>query len=270
MGYLSISLLGTCCIARDSIYITGLASNKVRGLLAYLAVESERPHTRAALASLLWPESPEDAALASLRNALANLRHAIGDQDANPPILLITHNSIQFNRDSDCRVDVVEIARAASLRVMPGHFGADNEIGALSAALELYRGSFLKGFSLPENVEFEEWSSLQRERLGRIALEGLGRLTDHYEALGEYSLALDYAHRQVAIDPWLEESHRRIMRLLARCGQRAEALAQYETCRSVLEKELGVEPSEETQKLCAEIHAGNIGRTDHRGRWGPW
>ena len=39
--------------------VTAFASNKVRALLAYLAVEADRPHRREALAGLLWPEQPE-------------------------------------------------------------------------------------------------------------------------------------------------------------------------------------------------------------------
>jgi predicted ATPase len=43
------------------------------------------------------------------------------------------------------------------------------------------------------------------------------------------------------------------MRLLARDGQRSAALAQYETCRRVLERDLGVEPEAETTALYERI-----------------
>jgi predicted ATPase len=62
--------------------------------------------------------------------------------------------------------------------------------------------------------------------------------------------------RQLELDPWREEAHRQVMRVLAANGDRSAALAQYETCRRILAKELGVEPSAETQKLYEQIRQG--------------
>jgi DNA-binding SARP family transcriptional activator len=114
MPRLSLSLLGPFEAKLDGTLVTGFESNKVRALLAYLAVEAHRhpeghrgrPQRRETLAGLLWPDLTDSAALANLRNALANLRRAIGDQQAEPPFLLITREAIQFNRDSDHEFDV--------------------------------------------------------------------------------------------------------------------------------------------------------------------
>jgi len=57
-----------------------------------------------------------------------------------------------------------------------------------------------------------------------------------------------YAWQQVTLEPWREEAHRRLMRVLAASGQRSAALAQYETCRRLLAEELGVEPSAEIRE----------------------
>jgi len=48
------------------------------------------------------------------------------------------------------------------------------------------------------------------------------------------------------------------MRLLASDGQRGAALAQYEICRRLLDEELGVDPSEETQKLYRAIQSSEF------------
>ena len=56
----------------DSQPIAGFESNKVRALLAYLAIETDRPHSRDELVGLLWPEQPDATARANLRQALAN------------------------------------------------------------------------------------------------------------------------------------------------------------------------------------------------------
>ena len=247
MGDLVISLLGAFQVTRDSTHVTDFESNKVRALLAYLAVESDRPHSRDALSSLLWPESAQENALNSLRNALANLRRAIGDHQANPPHLLITRESVQFNCHSDCRLDVTDILHQSD--------SAQDHL----AAVQAYRGPFLQGFSIPDSAAFEEWVSLQREHLQKLTLEGLHWLADYYEGRGEYPAALEFARRQVALDAWLEESHCQVMRLLALSGQREQALRQYQTLRDTLKADLQAEPGQSAARLYQEILSGRLG-----------
>ena len=106
MARLSISLLWPFQVTLDGKPVTAFESNKVRALLAYLAVEADRPHRRDTLAALLWPDWPDRSARTNLRNALANLRKAIRDSDIDPPHLLATRETIQFNADSDHWLDV--------------------------------------------------------------------------------------------------------------------------------------------------------------------
>ena len=80
MAHLSLALLGSLQIRLDGVLVIAFESDKVRALLAYLALEADRPHRRAALAGLLWPERSERAAHLSLNQALSNLRHVIGDR----------------------------------------------------------------------------------------------------------------------------------------------------------------------------------------------
>lgn len=79
MARLSLSLLGAVQVTLDG-EACSFRTAKVQALLAYLAVEADRPHRRQVLAGLLWPDWPETSARTNLRNALANLRQAIGDR----------------------------------------------------------------------------------------------------------------------------------------------------------------------------------------------
>jgi WD40 repeat protein/DNA-binding SARP family transcriptional activator len=254
MATLSLSLLGTLQITLGEQPVTDLKSDKVRALLAYLAVEADRPHRREALAALLWPEMPERPARANLRDALSNLRQAIGDREARPPFLLTDRNTIQFNVASDHRLDVARFSE-----LVESDRGDQPARQQLAEAVELYRGGFLIGFSLKDSPAFDDWSLLTRERLQRLALLALSRLAESYDGQGEYGKACDYARRHVELEPWDEEAHRRLMRLLALDGQRGAALQQYDSCRQSLAKELGVEPEEETTRLFEQIRDGKIG-----------
>ena len=66
MPQLAIALMGPLFVTREGVPLGGFESDKVRALLAFLAAEPGRPHRRAALADMLWPERPERAALLNL------------------------------------------------------------------------------------------------------------------------------------------------------------------------------------------------------------
>ena len=73
-----------------------------------------------------------------------------------------------------------------------------------------------------------------------------------------YEQAQHYARRQLELEPWREEAHRQLMRVLAASGQRSAALAQYNQCRKTLADELGVEPDAETVALYEQIRSRQI------------
>lgn len=260
MPRLKLNVLGPLQIALANEPIAKLESDKTRALLVYLAVEAARAHRRAALIGLLWSEAPEETARHNLRQALFNLRRALGDHTANPPLLFITRDEIQFNPASDHSLDVEEFD--AHLAACERHAHANIETCALCAsrmqqAVDLYRGKFLQEFFLEDSAEFEEWALARREATHQRALDALAHLANYYEQHGDLAATRRAALRQLELDPWREQAHRQMMRALVTEGQRNAALAQYETCRRVLAQELGVEPSIETRELFEKIKSGS-------------
>jgi hypothetical protein len=98
-------------------------------------------------------------------------------------------------------------------------------------------------------------------------MNALSFLSNYYEQRANYQTARRYALRQLELDPWREEVHCQIMRVLALDGQRSAALAQYETCRRVLAEELGVEPSATTRDLYEQIRLGTL---EHKAEPPPY
>jgi len=246
---LRISVLGSFQVLGSSNIRYKFESNKARALLAYMVIERNQSHSREQLIKLLWPENPPQSALGNLRYALAHLRKVIGDADAQPHYLLINRESLQFNSLSYYELDV---------EVFTDLLQTD-EIENLKQAVALYQGDFLAGFPSINSNPFEEWIILKREQFRRQAIEALHLISNHYEQAGEYQQVLHYAHRQVELEPWLEEAHQQLIRALALDGQRSAALAQYETCRRVLANEMNVEPSHETIQLYETIRDGGLG-----------
>jgi WD40 repeat protein/DNA-binding SARP family transcriptional activator len=243
---LSIWLLGPPQVRQDRELVSDLRSDKALALLAYLVVESDRAHRREKLAGMLWPDYTESSARANLRRALADLRQAIADHQATPPYLHTTRETIQFNTGSDYWLDVEAFTNPAG------------DLPGLEQAVALYQSGFLEGFSVGDAPAFEEWALLKKEQLERRLLEMLQGLATTYERSGKYEQAQRSARRQVELEPWNEEAHQHLMRLLSQSGQRSAALAQYETCRRLLAGELGVEPGRETVALYESIRDGTL------------
>ena len=256
MEELRLALLGDLQVTRGGTSVSGFVSAKVPALFCYLAVTG-RPHFRQALAGLLWGGWPEAEALASLRKALHNLRRLAGIH------LVVAGHTIAFDRSSPYWLDVEvfqdEVQKYSNGRVL----SSPAQVAALSEAVELYRGDFLEGFHVRDAIEFEEWMASQRERLRLLAGRALELLAAYHVQQAQYGEAIGYVRRLLALAPWQEETHRQLMWLLARAGQRSAALAQYDVCRQALATELGVEPSDETIVLYRRIRAAGAPRPNN-------
>ena len=266
MARLSIQLLGPFQVSLDGQPVTSFGYDHVRALLVYLASESDRPHRRGRLAGLLWPEQPHSQSLSNLRYALYRLRKATDDPEAEPPFLLISRTTLQFNQQSDHELDLADFqhhlaqaqvtGRPAGRRnpEAAGHASRDH----LEAAAQVYRGALLEGFTLPNSPLFEEWLVLKREHLAQEALEALRCLLHLHLANQDYAAAERAARRLLSLEPWDEEGHRRLMSILALSGRRSAALSQYQTCRRTLAEELGVKPDDNTTALYRQIREGRF------------
>jgi DNA-binding SARP family transcriptional activator/predicted ATPase len=249
---LQLTLLGKPAVSQGSVPVTGLVYEKSLALLCYLALTG-RPHSRAALAGLLWGEATEANARGALRKSIADLRQRVA------PHLTITRGQVAFDRTRPHWVDVEVFERRVSEAM-----GTIQREGALSSvdaarlagAVDLYQDDFLAGFYVRHAPAFEEWVLLTRERLRLSMLRALHALATHYAAQGAYSEGIVYTERLLTMAPEQDEAHRQMMSLLALSGQQGAALRQYQNCHRVLKEELGVEPEEETTALYIRIRDG--------------
>ena len=229
---LEIHLLGSVQVWDGGKLLPPFPTQRSRELFASLAARPNHPQPRATLAGLLWPEKTEDKARASLNTELWRVRQALGAADKN---LELTRETVALNLP----VEQVDIHRFRAL-------AKRGDVESLQQAVELYRGEFLEGC-------YSDWCLLEREQLGdllRLALEGLLR---YHESRGELTEAISFAKRLNSYDPLREEMHRALMRLYAALGDRPAALAQYQSCKAILKRELNVAPMPETETLFLKI-----------------
>lgn len=219
-------------LTSENILPTG---RKTRALLAILALSSPRPVLRSKLAELLWSRRPEEQARASLRQEIHRLLEAlnpVGNQ-----IMAVQRDHLTL-RPGTVWVDVEEVLRASISKPQ---------------ALSLLDGELLEDLD-GVDPSFDQWLAGERERLrdrARTLAETLLREKDDPETV------IPAAQQLLVIDRTHEGAWRALMRAYAGRGERGMAIQAYERCRSVLTDMLDAQPSDETQRLLAEIRASN-------------
>lgn len=230
-------------------------SQKVRALLAYLALHPDSDVTRDHLAELLWPDSDPNAGRRNLRQALYNLRQALGERGSGMVRNGRSQASVRLHLDDDDFLDVAAFL-VAWRRGLPG--GDEVVAGELAAAAELYRGDLLAGFLVRDSFDFESWLLTEQERFRDAAVQTFRALVEHFSTRGDFDAAVNWCHRLLAIDPLSEEAHRELIRLHVLAGRRRRALARYEELEKLLQRELGVEPMPQSRKLYESILAEEL------------
>jgi len=202
--------------------------------------------SRETLINLLWPETPVQKAAISLRVTLTRLRRAL--QPAGE-VLLSEAGKVGFDFSQSIDLDLAWLAAAALPEVSP------NDLGAI---LNLDRGEFLAGFSLPDAPDFDTWAAIQREAIQRQVETVYDRLTQHQLSHHEITSAVESAARWVSRAPLSEAAYRRLMAAQALAGDRSAALQTYDQCRAMLQEEFSIQPARETAALAEHIRRDRL------------
>ena len=206
----------------------------VRDLFFYFMLSS-RPVTKDEIGETLWPGIDPAQLKLRFKNNLYRLRRALG-QDA----ILYENNLYFFNRHLDYEYDVEEFdTHLAQAKVAEKD---EIKIVHLRAVAKLWHGPYVQDMDA-------NWAWPERQRLEHACLEALRQLAELYAKSGDRESALQTCQRALEVNSCLEDFHRLAMRLHADRGDRLAVIWQYQACRTALQTELDVTPSEETQAL---------------------
>ncbi len=245
---LEVSLLGGVSIRAHGRALTAFRSQTEIAMLAYLA-HTGQTHSRETLADLLWEARTTQQSLSNLRTALTRLRKQGGDQ------LIITRKTVAI---TPLVHEQTDSTRLRTLLEAAGLEASVTAVNLTTRALDLYRGEFMSGFSLPNAPRFNDWLLVEQEHLRQIALRGYRQLAGWQEEQGAFSAGVATAQQWVAWDPLDETAQQQLMRSLARNGRVSEALLVYEKCRELLRVELALDPAPATTDLYESILAGTL------------
>ncbi len=232
---LEVRVLGGLAADLDGRPVQLPADARAHELLAWLVV-APGPHARSALAGRLRPDVGEESARKTLRDAVYELRRALGP--AGRDAIVATRDQVGLD-PARVRADLWEFRRHAAA-------------GELAAAVDGRMGELLAGMDA-------DWVLRARDEHAAELARVLAALAAQAEAAGELGAAAGWARRRLEAEPLGEEAHRELIRLLASAGDRPAALTAATALADRLRRELGVPPSAETRALVEDVRRGRVG-----------
>ena len=236
---IQVNIFDGCAVSTDNGDPLELRSRKALAILAYLSLKIDPVEERERLVGLLWSESPEQQARASLRQCIKSLRTAMA-----------THHFSNLVSDRN-RFGLVR-----------GKLNCDVQQALDSLREGVVQDCLLDERTNPERIlyglddldpPFFSWLMVQRQTLKQT----LVRLLE--EILGSKSAqAVRAAQVLTRIDASHEPAHRCLIADHAACGRTAAALEQYADLWKILDTEYDSEPARETSDLIAKIKMGEF------------
>ena len=208
---------------------------KQRALLAMLLLHREEVVPAAALIEALWGDEPPGTAQTALHGHVSALRKLIGADRirTRPPGYLLRATAGE-----------VDVARFESLVLQARERDDPDERSAcLREALALWRGEPLA------ELRYEAFAEREIARLEELRLGAIEERVDAELALGRHHELVAELESLVAEHPFRERLRGQLMLALYRCGRQADALHGFQSGRTALVEQLGIDPGPALRQL---------------------
>ncbi len=227
---------------KSHIYVRGKEAvpdwTTLRELFFFLLLHQPRGVHREALMETFWPDTPSTQAGQSLKVALHRLRKSICEThyDAGWYSLVLPDG---WRYDVGLFTSLTD--RVSNARAM-----TPEQAAQLQHAVKLYQGDYLAEY-------YSDWVMTERERLKQVYLRTLFTLGDYFAQQGDHEQAIEFYQTIVATDEYQEPAHQALMRCYMALGQRPQAIQHFREMVQVLKRDLGIDPTPETQRLFRQI-----------------
>ncbi len=202
-------------------------------LLGCVALHAnDAPLRRERLAEMLWPDMDAQNQKARLRTALWRIKKATCG--ALDDVLIVRKDTLVFEHGAP----LIQTHRTFEREVMmicakPLANMSETDAATLLAMVESYNGPLMEGHDAP-------WIAPMRERFSDLYSAALERQIKYLRATGRDHESIRSSHELLAIDPYREDVHAALITLYGQSGRPKRALRQYQSCRTLMEKDLGV------------------------------
>lgn len=248
---LTINVLGPVDIFRDAskpFAADAWTTRRARDIFCYIATSKHRRAAKDLLIDTFWPDEDPAVVEKNFHPTISHIRKALNSRQAfKQNFIVFRDGSYQLNPELSYFIDAEEFDRlVADAEAAKRENDPDRLRASLEAAYALNRGEFMPAV-------YDDWAEERRNYYA----EQLARVTS---ALAKHSLtdrrlgdAQKYAAEVLRLDPYREDMHRLIMKVLAAQGKPAAVKKHFDTMRSLLKNELGIDPSAQTQRLASEL-----------------
>ncbi|MBI1731703.1 MAG: hypothetical protein HYR49_02905 [Gammaproteobacteria bacterium] len=229
------------------ITFTGKTQKKPLELLKYVLAFGGRDVAEEKITHALWPDAEGDAAHQSFSSALHRLRKLLGSDKA----LRLMDGKLNLD-PACCWVDYWAFDRFLDLGREAARSGAASLTEGqqqVRQAMALYGGSFLPG-----DTE-AQWSVKTRDRLRHKFIQYVGRLAEGFEKSNDWKSGAELYKKALEADNLAEEFYRGLMRCHLHLNMKAEGLAIFQRCKTLLSVVLGAKPSAETEAVHKSLSA---------------
>lgn len=229
-----ISVLGTLSVLVGGRPLTKLSLGSQR-LVAYLALH-DRTMSRASVAATMWPQAPDQRAGASLRSALSRMDPLIRQA--------IVASSTGLRLADTVAVDLRESQALARRLLQQGARPTDADVSwAAVAALSVEL--------LPD--WYDDWVVGESEGWRQMRVHALEELVRRLNAAGRLAEAAAAARAAIRVEPLRESAHAALVRVHLAAGNQYDALAAFEGYRTLLRRELCLEPTPLLSELVSAL-----------------
>jgi|tagenome__1003787_1003787.scaffolds.fasta_scaffold20766357_1 DNA-binding SARP family transcriptional activator len=233
-----INLFGPTTLVRGDIRsrATDIGGIKPRQVLEMLALDLGMPVSKELLAERLWDGHPPRSYIPTLESHVCALRRRLGALIDGDDALVTTFGGYLLD-ERLVRVDVVEVRALLE----------SGDVAQVSKTFDL-----IHGVLLADDLD-APWADAARQGFAARSAQGYAEAAHRANEAGDHELAAMLA-RAVGHDQyWSEPAVQELMRALAASGNRAQALFEYQALRTLLDDELGIDPSSATQEVFMSI-----------------
>jgi DNA-binding SARP family transcriptional activator/tetratricopeptide (TPR) repeat protein len=236
---IDVRVLGPFAVLADGDPVD-ISAGRASALLAVLAMSAGRVVSIERLTDMVWGERPPANARRTVQTYVYRLRTALGSESIGTVGAGYVLNAHSDDVDALRFVDLLDTADRDPA----------SERDRIVAALGLWRGDPLEGVQSEWLIEYD------RPRLVERHLSALERRIDLDIDSGRAADVIAEVWEVAGQHPLRESMWARLIVALDRCGRPAEALECYETMRSRIVSELGVDPGAELQRIYADLLRG--------------
>jgi LuxR family maltose regulon positive regulatory protein len=237
---LRILTLGQEQVERDGIPVTSTEWRSSTSKMLFLYLFFKGPHKREELGLVFWPDNSDAQLRRTFHTTLHRARQALGKN-----VILFEDEDYLINPNLEVTCDALELQNLTDqARPLPYHDARTEHLWR--RATEIYRGDFLPSVD-------EEWVLAQRQGLRDLYIEALVSLGYCAKARNDLRAAIDAFMRVLDEDPYREDVHREVLKCYVALGQTNQVLSHYQGMRQRLWDELGVVPSDETERLVKKL-----------------